>query len=272
MSAATLVAFHAHPDDESLFTGGTLAKAAAEGHRVVLIVATAGGLGLARPSGDLGRQRLDELHRAAEILGIVRVHCLHYGDSGFREPIEAPPSSFCAADPDEAAAKVALILQAERADVLTVYDANGGYGHRDHRRVYEVGRAAAAVAGTPLVLAATVDRTAIMRGVRVLNRIGIRPGGTMAADLAQAFTPPEQITHEIDVRDYVRLKQRALRAHGSQSGGGPDVRTVRLLGGLPRPLSTRVLGREWFVELGATHGGGRRRTDVFASIRSGTVE
>ena len=271
MLATTLVAFHAHPDDESLFTGGVLAKAAAAGHRTVLIVATSGGLGLATDAQDLSERRLSELHRAAEILGVDRVHCLGYGDSGFREPHEPPPGSFCAADPGEAAAKVALILEAENADVLTVYDVNGGYGHRDHRRVCEVGRGAAAIARTPLILGATVDRRALIRGVRLLNRIGVRPGGVVAADLAEAFSAPEQITHEIDVRDFVRIKQQALRAHGSQSGGGPDVRTVRLLGGLPRPLSTRVLGREWFVELDVKPSPGRRRTDVFTSIRSGTV-
>jgi LmbE family N-acetylglucosaminyl deacetylase len=120
------------------------------------------------------------------------------------------------------------------------------------------------------VLGATVDRSAIVRGVRLLNRVGVRPGGVVAADFADAFSAPEEITHEVDVRRWVGLKQRALRAHASQLGGGSDVRTAALLGRLPRPLARRVLGREWFVELGAAPGAARV-TDVFASCRSGIV-
>ena len=267
----TLVAFHAHPDDESLFTGGVLAKAVAEGHRAVVIVATTGGLGLAANAQGLARRRLFELDAAARILGVHRVHCLDYGDSGYLEPATPPPGSLCAADPGEVAERVAEILRAESADVVTVYDGNGGYGHRDHRRVFEVGRAAAALAGTGLVLGATVDRRAITRGVRLLNSMRVRPGGVVAADLADAFTAPAEITHEVDVRDWVRVKQRALRAHGSQSGGAADVRVVRLLGGLPAVLARKVLGREWFIELDARHVPNQRCADVFRSVHSATV-
>lgn len=269
-SGARIVAFHAHPDDEVLFTGGVLAKAAREGHRVVVVVATAGERGLAADRGDLAGRRRDEMQAAADILGVHDVQWLGYGDSGFREPEEPPPGSFCAADPDEAAFRVAEILRAERADVLTVYDARGGYGHRDHRRVHEVGLAAAALAGTPTVLAATVDRRAITRGVRILNRIGIKPGGTVADDFADAFTPTSDITHEVDVTAFVRVKQAALRAHASQAGGGPDVRTARLLGALPTIVAKRVLGREWFVELGGIRPPNGPCGDIVRSVRSGT--
>jgi len=263
--ASTLVAFHAHPDDESLLTGGTLARCAALGHRVVVVVATSGERGLAQETDGLGARRLVELERATSLLGVSRTVLLGYGDSGFREPAEPPPGSFCSTPVTEVAARVADILREERADVLTVYDDRGGYGHRDHLRVREVGLAAAAEARTPLVLAATVDRDALLRGVRLLQRVGVRPGGMTPEALAGAFTAGAEITHQIDVRPWVRAKRAALRAHGSQTAGGDDVRTVRLLSRLPWPLSSAVLGREWFAEVGQS-APATRLSDPFVSV------
>jgi LmbE family N-acetylglucosaminyl deacetylase len=247
----TLVAFHAHPDDEALYTGGTLAAAAAAGHRVVVVVATGGERGLTgSPSPDLGRQRQAELDAAAAALGVARVVTLGYGDSGLNQPAVPPPGSFCAADPAEAAAGLAQVLAEESADVLTVYDANGGYGHRDHVRVREVGLIAAARAGTPVVLEATVPRESIIRAVRLLNAVGIKPGGVRVGQLTDCYRGRSEITHKIDVRRHLRAKRAALRAHRSQTTGGTDLRTVALLARLPWPLSRAVLGWEWFVEIG----------------------
>lgn len=221
---------------------------------MVVVVATSGELGLtgaARVAGDLGARRSAELDRSAAALGVARVVSLGYADSGFQEPAVPPPGSFCAAPVEEAAARLRAVLDEERADVLTVYDEAGGYGHRDHIRVREVGLLAAAAAeAPPRVLEATIDREALLRGVRLLNRLGVRPGGMRAADLAGAYRPRAQITHAIDVRRYVRAKQAAMAAHASQMSGGQDVRTVSLLARLPWPLARVVLGREWFVEVG----------------------
>jgi LmbE family N-acetylglucosaminyl deacetylase len=263
--ASTLVAFHAHPDDESLLTGGTLARCAADGHRVVLVVATSGERGLAPDTARLGARRLAELERAAGLLGVSRTVVLGYGDSGFREPAEPPPGSFCATPVDEAAARLTTILREEHADVLTVYDDKGGYGHRDHVRVRAVGLAAAVDAATPMVLAATVDRDALLRGMRLLRKLGVRPGGMTPELLDDAFTAAADITHEVDVRPWVRAKRAALRAHASQAAGGDDVRTVRLLARLPWPLASAVLGKEWFVEVGQRAPAERLR-DPFVSL------
>ena len=262
----TLVAFHAHPDDEALFTGGTLARLAHEGHRVVVVTATAGERGLtADPGPDLADTRLAELEAAARELGVARVVTLGYGDSGMGEG-PPPAGSFCAAPLDEAAARLAEVLTEERADGVTIYDPRGGYGHRDHVRVHEVGVAAAARAGTALVLEATVAREPLQRGLRLLNLAGIRPGGMRSRDLAAAYRPRAQITHEVDVRRWVPAKQRALAAHASQTTGGADVRTVALLSRLPGWVAKVVLGREWFVE----HGRSPTRhplNDLWASLR-----
>ena len=263
----TLVAFHAHPDDEALFTGGTLARLAAEGHRVVVVTATAGerGLAAAAPAAGLGATRRKELAAAAGELGVARVVTLDYGDSGMGAG-PPPAGSFCATPVAEAAERLAEVLAEERADALTIYDARGGYGHRDHVRVHEVGVAAAAAAGTRLVLEATVAREAIQRGLRLLNLVGVRPGGMRSRDLADAYRSRAEITHEVDVRRWVPAKQRALAAHASQTGGGDDVRTVALLSRLPGPVAWLVLGREWFVEHGRSPGRHPLK-DVLASLR-----
>jgi LmbE family N-acetylglucosaminyl deacetylase len=245
----TLVAFHAHPDDEALFTGGTLARASAQGHRVVLVTATAGERGLAADgTADLGAIRRQELQVSADALGVHRLVLLGYGDSGMDDSVPPPPGSLCAVPVEEIAARLAQILREEGADVLTVYDPHGGYGHRDHIRVHDAGIMAAASAGTPRVLEATIPRESLMRVVRLLNLIGIRPGGMTAARFSRAYRSRTEITHEIDVRPWLPAKLAALAAHASQTGGGGDVRTIRLLSRLPRPLALRVLGREWFLE------------------------
>ncbi len=155
----TLLAFHAHPDDEALLTSGTMARAAAEGHRVVVVVATDGDLGLAATEyaadGHLGERRLAELRESAQALGVARVEHLGYADSGLDDAAYPDPLDrvrFVRAPVEEAAERLATLLREEQADVLLSYDRNGGYGHRDHVRVHEVGARAAALAGTPRVL------------------------------------------------------------------------------------------------------------------------
>src|SRR5687768_9748839 len=121
----TLVAFHAHPDDEALLTSGTMARAAAEGHRVVVVVATDGDLGLASQEyagdGRLGARRLEELRRSASLLGAARVVYLGYADSGLGpELLPDPPGRlrFVNAPLDEASSRLARVLHEESASVL----------------------------------------------------------------------------------------------------------------------------------------------------------
>jgi LmbE family N-acetylglucosaminyl deacetylase len=243
----TLVAFHAHPDDESLLTGGTLARAAAEGHRVVLVTATLGEAG-----GDRSLRRA-ELHEAARILGCARVVELGYRDSGLHGDAPAPqdgPPRFADVPVEQAAAALAAVLREESADILTGYDAHGGYGHPDHRHLHHVARRAAAVARTPVLLEATVDRNRLRRVLAVTRLLGrLLPRLPLAAP-ATTYAPAAAITHVVDVRRYRRQKQAALRAHATQARGGAGLSTVALLGRLPGPLFGLVAGREWFIEVG----------------------
>jgi LmbE family N-acetylglucosaminyl deacetylase len=262
----TLVSFHAHPDDEALLTGGTLARAASEGHRVVLVTATAGEAGLARENlrGGLADRRLAELRAAARRLGCARVEVLGYPDSGSDPHRPLSTDAFAALDPAEPAQRLAALLREERADVLTTYDARGGYGHPDHRQVHRVGALAARWARTPVLLEATIDRSRLSAVASALVRL---PGVSrlVPADrFASAYTDRSDLTHEVDVRGHLRAKRAALACHASQATGG--VRTLGLLLRLPRPLLAPVLGREWFVE------DGRSPTetlldDVFATLR-----
>jgi LmbE family N-acetylglucosaminyl deacetylase len=248
----TVVSFHAHPDDEALLTGGTLAKVAAAGHRVVLVTATSGGAGLAasrlRADGELGRRRIGELEAAAAAIGAASVRLLGYDDSGMDGL--APGDAFARAEIDEAAGRLAEILRREQADVLTIYDSNGGYGHPDHIQVHHVGVRAAELAGTPVVLEATVDRDLLSRAVRVMRaaRLGTR---LPLATLEQTYTPRAELTHRIDVRRHLRAKRAALLAHSSQASADDMDRTIAFFLRLPPPLFRLVLGREWFVQRNA---------------------
>lgn len=244
----TLVSFHAHPDDEALLTGGTLAKAAAAGCRVVLVVATAGEAGLAAGYlvPDLGARRIRELHTSAAALGCARVVLLGYRDSGYHGSEGA--AGFATCDVEAAAARLAAILIEEHASILTVYDARGGYGHPDHIQVHRVGMRAAAIAGTPVVWAATIDRDLLVRGLGVVRRLRRLVPGLAIPDLTQAYTPRRDITHRVDVSRFASQKRAALAAHHSQTTADTGARTIAALLRLPRPVFRILCRYEWFIE------------------------
>ena len=141
----TIVSFHAHPDDEAIASGGTLARAAAAGHRVVLVFATRGELGepvpgVLKPGEQLAMRRSAECYASAAALGAKRVEFLGFTDSGMMgEPSNEAPFCFWQADVEYAARTLAVLLDQEEPDVLTIYDDNGVYGHPDHIQVLRVG-------------------------------------------------------------------------------------------------------------------------------------
>jgi LmbE family N-acetylglucosaminyl deacetylase len=244
----TLVTFHAHPDDEAIATGGIMARAAAEGNRVVLVVATRGELGevddgFLSPGETLADRRVIETERAAEVLGVARVEFLGYLDSGMDgEPTNDAEGSFWSADVDEAAARLAAILEAERADVLTVYDDHGNYGHPDHVQVHRVGVRAGALAGTPRVYESTLNRDHIKR------LMAARPDDLAVGDDApdpsqfdEMGSPESEITTTVDVRDFVDHKRAAMQAHASQISESSFFLTM------PDEAFREAFGWEWFI-------------------------
>jgi LmbE family N-acetylglucosaminyl deacetylase len=264
----TVVAFHAHPDDESWLTGGTLAKAAADGHRVVLVTATNGELGLAGVEDGVGsvlaRRRTGELADAARILGVDRIDTLGYGDSGLR-PDPADRSAFANADVEAAARRLAAILSDEQADVLTIYDPNGGYGHPDHVQVHRVGVRAAGLAGTTVILEATAPAELFRLSLWTLRLAGHALGRTPPLGTSRTFTARRRLTHRVRVGAFLEAKRAALAAHGSQRRATGQARVLDWVLRLPGPVFTIAFGSEWFVEHGRRPG--RLQTDIFATLR-----
>lgn len=250
---ATLVFFHAHPDDEALLTAGTMARAAAEGQRVVLVVATDGAAGLAASTyGDLAAVRSDELARSADALGVARTTWLGYGDSGLhgdRTAAPEQPATLCSAPLSEVADRLREVLEEEQADVLVTYDANGGYGHPDHVRCHRAAVLAAEDAGTRRVFEATVPRDPLVRGIRLAGRVYRFPPEFDPSAFERAYTPSRDITHRVDVRAYLGAKRAAMAAHASQtSADGSADRTLAAFLRFPRPLYRKVFGTEWYRE------------------------
>jgi LmbE family N-acetylglucosaminyl deacetylase len=264
----TVVSFHAHPDDEALFTAGTLARAAAEGHRVVLVTATAGEAGLAdatySPGPELAARRRHELAASAAAIGCQRTELFGFADSG-SDGQAGGDAAFARMDLDQAAAPLTALLIQERADALTVYDPVGGYGHPDHVAVHRVGVRAAALAGTPVVLEATVDRQALQWAARIIHHLPGVPTDFHPDRFTDAFVPRPLLTHTVDVRGYADQKRAAMAAHHSQATSEMGRRTLDIFRQLPMPLFRRVFGREWFVERGRPPG--KPIDDIFQTLR-----
>jgi LmbE family N-acetylglucosaminyl deacetylase len=249
---ATVVAFHAHPDDEVLLTGGTIAWLAAAGHRVIIVVACDGDVGAGPHQG----RRLTELRASAAVLGASRVVHLGYADSGHGPVLFADPpgrTRFVRAGVEEAAGKLAELLTEERADLLLSYDPQGVYGHRDHVRVHQVGARAARLAGVRVV-EATVPRELFVRLARPL--LVFRLLTRQRLDEVRGYGLPRSlITHRVDVRPVAAQKRAALAAHRTPVfGPGRSARLLRVLIRLPLPAFRVVGGTEWFAEPGGRTG------------------
>jgi LmbE family N-acetylglucosaminyl deacetylase len=263
---ATLVSFQAHPDDESIGAGGMLAKAAAGGHRTVLVFATRGEYGevddgFLDPGETLGERRTKECMRSAEILGVARVEFLGYVDSGMMgTPENDKHGSFWTAPVDEAAEALAEILREEQADIVTIYDSDGGYGHPDHIQVHRVGLRAAQLAGTPRVFEGTMNRDHIRRVIEAGVASGAIPADSVP-DVSQESTfgrPDSLITTAVDVRDHLATKRASMAAHASQ------ISETSFFLSMPDDAFEGSFGTEWFIRHGVPEG--HRDDDLFEGL------
>jgi LmbE family N-acetylglucosaminyl deacetylase len=263
----TLVVFHAHPDDEAMSTGGSMARAHVEGHRVVLVVATGGEHGevpddLADGERLVDRRRV-ETERSASVLGVDRLVWLGYADSGMTGwEANLDERSFWLADVDEAGQSLADILLEERADILTIYDWHGNYGHPDHIKVHQVGCRAEEIVTGELpnlrVFEATMNRDEIRRQMVAAREAGVSMGPDTGDDDFDPDGPmddgnpigmPEQdLTIEVDVGAYVGLKRQSIAAHASQATD------TGFFLQMPPEMFAVAFGREWFIEHGREPG------------------
>ena len=250
----TLMTVHAHPDDESIGTGGTMAKAVQAGHRVVLVTGTRGELGeIVVPDMDtpdnhrrLGEIRAGELEAAMAELGVTEWENLGYRDSGMMdEPGNRDPRSFWQADLDEATRRLTWLIRQYRPDVVTTYNEFGGYGHPDHIRTHDVAirafpRAGDASwypeqfeAGLEPWAPAKLYEQAIPASVRKamnerLSELGVESFwlppkeatpeelAEFEARMAKMLVPDESITTWIDISSTVDRKWEATRRHVTQ--------------------------------------------------------
>lgn len=247
--AATIVFVHAHPDDEAIFTGGTMVRLAEAGHRIVLVVATGGELGetpeaLDEPAATLGARRRRETEAAARLLGIHRVVQLDYRDSGMAgDPANDDPASFWSADVDVAAKSLATVLEEEAATVAVGYDDFGIYGHPDHVQVHRVTRRAAEMAGVPTVYEATVDREYLHFVETHLVEEAVLTGD-LGLVRSHIGVPTVAIATTVDVRRVLGTKRAAMAAHASQI---PESTSALRL---PEDRFADVYGWEWYVRTG----------------------
>lgn len=262
---STIVFFHAHPDDETSQTAGMMALAARRGHRVVTVFATDGDHGQ-RPAelgddGDLVEYRRDEARAAAKVLGTARLDWLGYRDSGMTGwPENDHPLSLHRADTDEAAARLARILDREDADVLVGYDPHGNYGHPDHLAVHRVGaRAVEMAARRPRLLEASTNRDAQREMIDSPEATelfdALAAAGSDVAKLREMVllgddglpigVPEEDLAWAIELPlDVIDIKRRAMECHASQTSD------IGLMLALPEPMYARAFGTEYLLEPG----------------------
>jgi N-acetyl-1-D-myo-inositol-2-amino-2-deoxy-alpha-D-glucopyranoside deacetylase len=294
-----LLLVHAHPDDESIETGATMAAYAAGGAGVTLITCTLGELGevippdlahLAAGAQDrLGEHRIGELAAACSALGVTDHRFLggpgRWRDSGMMGlPSNDAPGCFWQADVDEAAAELAAVIREVRPQVIVTYDSNGFYGHPDHIQAHRVTMRAIGIAAGRAVPAAgpavpagdggpwrvakcyatAVPRSALAEAIR-LGR-GRPARFTEVASVADLpfGVADEEVTTEIDGSGYLAAKIAALRAHETQIAvDGPFFALSDMAG-------RRISGHEYYTLLAGPRGPGagphRREQDLFAGL------
>jgi N-acetyl-1-D-myo-inositol-2-amino-2-deoxy-alpha-D-glucopyranoside deacetylase len=293
-SGRRLLLVHAHPDDETIGNGVTMARYAAEGAHVTLVTCTLGEEGevlvpelehlAADRDDELGRHRVDELATAMEALG-VRDHRFLGGAGRFRDsgmmglPTNDRPDCFWQADLDEAAALLVPVIREVRPQVLITYDDNGGYGHPDHIQAHRVAMRGAELAADPAhgsgapwqvpkIYWNAMPASVLRQGIKAIREAGDETffeGMDPETDEMPSFVlPDELVTTKIDGMDQVEAKMAAMRAHATQiTVDGPFF-------ALSNNLGNQIWGVEYYRLVQGRPGTERdldgRETDLFAGL------
>jgi LmbE family N-acetylglucosaminyl deacetylase len=272
----TLMAVHAHPDDEATSTGGVLHKYASEGVRTVLVTCTGGELGDG-PGGlkpeqpghepeEVKRVRRAELEAASRELGIWKLELLGYHDSGMADWGKVGASgSFASSDLDQEVGRVAGLIERYRPQVVVTYGEDGGYGHPDHVRAHQVTLGAVLTTGIPSKLYYTAFPKSLARRVLAqMKDAGIDPWELGEIEFDPDDPPfgvaDELITTVVDVMSDVPAKMAAVRAHSSQMDNS-------FFAGLPERLAPMIMGQEYFIRAVDHSGAALPEVDLFAGLR-----
>lgn len=280
-----LLCVHAHPDDESISTGGVLARYADEGIRTAVVTCTGGergevvgpGLDPDETRSRLGQVREAELSRALKILAAGPPRFLGYVDSGMMGAEgNDDKASFWRAPFDDAVGRMVAQIRVLRPDVVVTYDAFGGYGHPDHIQSHRVACAAVEAADIAALYPgagpawrvrklyfAAIPKSVIVRFNVELIRRGL-PSPFGAIDQVEDLpfgTEDEKITTVVDVRPWHARKVAAIRAHVSQLG--PDSFFLNF----PDELLGEAFGHEWFVRHRSDVDVPEVEDDLFAGLR-----
>ena len=275
----TLMAVHAHPDDECIGTGGVLARYAAEGVRTVLVTCTDGGCGDGAGGSKPGdpahdraaviKARRAELERSCEVLGVTHLERLDYGDSGMMGwPQNDEPGSFWTTPVADAADRLVELFRRYEPDVVVTYNENGLYGHPDHIQAHRITVAADRLTGIPAKLYFTaVPRSAMLDMGRRMQELGIElpaeaRGDSQGAEpeLPDWLTPDEELTTVVDVSAYTDAKFDSLRCHESQSDN------IFFLN-MGRDVFGQVMTQEAFVRVSDRTNAPLPEDDLFAGLR-----
>jgi LmbE family N-acetylglucosaminyl deacetylase len=272
----TLMAVHAHPDDESSSTGGVLAKYADEGIRTVVVTCTNGEFGDTpngiKPGQDghdeeaVAQIRLTELREACKHLAVTDLELLGYHDSGMPDwEYRNRPDAFCNVPQDEVAARIGTLIERFRPQVVITYDDKGAYQHPDHLHASRCAQAAVAATGIPDKLYLTAMRRSGWRKLwEALREQGVEVPDMRQIDeetLRQMEEREQLISTNVDIRSVLDRKRAALLAHASQIRDS-------WFSKIPPELGEQVFGRESFIRAMDKTGTPVPEDDLFAGIRS----
>jgi LmbE family N-acetylglucosaminyl deacetylase len=271
----TLMAVHAHPDDEASSTGGVLARYSAEGVRTVVVTCTNGEFGDApgqvKPGSDghdeqaVAQLRLSELRESCKILGVTNLELLGYHDSGMPEwDYRNRPDAFCNIPQELVAARIVALIEEYRPQIVISYDPDSAYQHPDHVHAAKSAAAAVAASGLPAKFYQTAMRRSDWGKVmQALRDAGEDVGEWEEASPEMVLQMQEEerrITTTIDIQDLLEVKREALFAHASQI-------TDSWFSKIPPDVARSAFGRESFVRVTDTTGAALPESDLFAGLR-----
>jgi LmbE family N-acetylglucosaminyl deacetylase len=271
----TLMAVHAHPDDEASSTGGVLALYSDQGVRTVVVTCTNGEFGDApggvKP-GDNGHDeqavaqlRLAELRQSCKILGVSDLETLGYHDSGMPEwDYKDRPEAFCNIPLADVAARISGLIETYRPQVVIAYDDEGLYQHPDHVHSSLAAQAAVAQTGIPAKLYLSALRGSDFAKLReALREVGVEfpDARELTPEQRQKIAEDEQrITTTVDIRPVMDRKREALQTHASQIQDS-------WFSKIPPEIAIGVFGREHFIRARDSSGAPLPEDDLFAGLR-----